>query len=139
MIYLSQAIMCSIALVVALFFDEPSQDCEKYKTGKFYIYNRANRQKINIERKDSLQIEMNESGDITVLKIKWTGPCQYELLFNYMTPKEVSKNKAVQRVFDSNGDSPFQIKILGGTESYYIYEASREGLKNLRDTVWLLK
>ena len=122
-----------------LFFDRPLQDCEKYKTGKFYIYNKANRQRINIERIDSLQIETNENGDMTVLKVNWTGPCQYELLFNYMTPKEVSKTKDVQRVFDSNSDSPFQIKILGGTESYYVYEASRNGLKNLHDTVWLVK
>jgi len=134
--FLQATIFIFIGLLV---FDKPSQDCEKYRTGKFYIYNKANRQKINIERKDSLQIETNENGDITVLKVKWTGPCQYELLFNYMTPKEVSKSKDVQRVFDSNGDSPFQIKIQGGTESYYVYEASREGLKNLRDTVWLIK
>lgn len=139
MIYFLQSAMCSFGFIAVLFFDGPEQDCGKYRTGKFYIYNKANRQKINIERKDSLQIETNESGDITVLKINWTGPCQYELLFNYMTPKEVSKSKDVQRVFDSNGDSPFQIKIVGGSESYYVYEASRTGLKNLRDTVWLVK
>ena len=122
-----------------LFFDRPLQDCGKYKTGKFFIYNKANRQRINIERMDSLQIETNESGDITVLKVNWTGACQYELFFNYMTPKEVSKSKDVQRAVDTNGDSPFKIKILGGTESYYVYEASRIGLKDLRDTVWLVK
>ena len=139
MIDFFHATMCGIAFIAVMFFKKPVQDCEKYKTGKFYIYNKANREKITIERKDSLQVETNESGDITVLKITWTGPCQYELLFNYMTPKEVSKNKEVQRVFDPGGDSPFQIKILEGTESYYIYEASRKGLKNLRDTVWLVK
>jgi len=116
------------------------QNCDMYRTGKFYIYNKANKQRINIERRDSLQIETNEqSGDITVLKVNWTGPCEYELLFNYMTPKEVSKDKNVQRIFDSNGDIPLQIKILGGTDSYYVFEAGRRGLKNLRDTVWLVK
>lgn len=115
------------------------QTCDKYKTGKFYIYNRANKQRVNIERKDSLQIETNENGDITILKVNWTGPCQYELFFNYMTPKEVSKDTTVQRIFDSNGETPFQIKILSGTDSYYIFEAAKMGLKNLRDTVWLVK
>ena len=131
--------MPGISFFALLLFDGPLQDCEKYKTGKFYIYNKSNGQKINIERKDSLQIETLENGDITVLKVSWTGPCQYELLFNYMTPKEVSKSKNVQRDFDAGGDNPFQIMILGGTESYYVYEASRAGLKNLRDTVWLVK
>lgn len=98
-----------------------------------------NKQRINIERKDSLQIETNENGDITILKVNWTGPCQYELFFNYMTPKEVSKDTTVKRIFDLNGDTPFQIKILSGTDSYYIFEAAKKGLKDLRDTVWLVK
>ena len=114
-------------------------DCDKYRTGKFYIYNKQNKQRINIERRDSLQIETNENGDITVLKVNWIGPCQYELFFNYMTPKEVSKDKNVQRIFDANVDVPLQIKILEGTESYYVFEAGKKGLKNLRDTVWLVK
>jgi hypothetical protein len=127
--------------IALLLFDKPlMQNCDKYRTGKFYIYNKQNKQKINIERRDSLQIETNEqTGDITVLKVHWTGPCEYELLFNYMTPKEVSKNKDVQRIFDANGDLPLQIKILSGTDSYYVFEAGRRGLKNLRDTVWLVK
>ena len=128
------------AVIALLLFDKPlMQDCDKYRTGKFYIYNKANKQRINIERRDSLQIETNENGDITVLKVKWTSACAYELLFNYMTPKEVSKDKNIQRIFDSNGDIPLQIKILGGTDSYYVFEAGRKGLKNLRDTVWLVK
>lgn len=128
------------ATVALLLFDKPlMQDCDKYRVGRFYIYNKQNKQRINIERRDSLQIETNENGDITVLKVKWTSACDYELLFNYMTPKEVSKDKNVQRIFDSNGDMPLHIKILGGTDSYYVFEASRKGLKNLRDTVWLVK
>jgi len=55
-----------------------------------------------------------------------------------MTPKEVSKDKSVQRIFDVNRDTPLQIKILSGTDSYYIFEAGKKGFKNLRDTVWLV-
>jgi hypothetical protein len=128
------------AAIALLLIDKAlMQDCNKYKTGKFFIYNKANKQKINIDRRDSLQIETNEKGDITVLKVKWTSACDYELLFNYMTPKEVSKDTSAQRIFNANADIPLQIKILGGTDSYYVFEAGRTGLKNLRDTVWLVK
>ena len=65
-------------------------------------------------------------------------PCDKELFFNYMTPKEASKEKNVQRIFDENVDVPLQIKILSGTDSYYIFEAGKKGFKNLRDTVWLV-
>ena len=132
-------LFCIIIIVFSGFSKIARQNCDMYRTGKFYIYNKANKQRINIERRDSLQIETNENCDITVLKVKWTSPCDYELLFNYMTPKEVSKDTSVQRIFDSNGDIPLQIKILGGTDSYYVFEASRKGFKNLRDTVWVVK
>lgn len=138
---LSQSLLLfgTIIIIFSGFSNTAQQNCDRYRTGKFYIYNKANKQRISIERRDSLQIETNENGDITILKVNWTGPCQYELFFNYMTPKEVSKDTNTQRIFDSNGDKPFQIKILSGTDSYYIFEAARKGLKNLRDTVWLVK
>ncbi|HKC34888.1 MAG TPA: hypothetical protein VKB95_02465 [Chitinophagaceae bacterium] len=136
-----KCILISIVVIALTSFSKTDEsNCDMYKTGRFYIYNKVNKQRINIERRDSLQIETNEqTGDITVLKVNWTGPCDYELLFNYVTPKEVSKDKNVQRIFDSNGDIPLQIKILSGTDSYYVFEAGKKGLKNLRDTVWLVK
>lgn len=132
-------LFCTVATVSSFTSLTEVQSCDKYKTGKFYIYNKANKQRINIERRDSLQIETNENGDITVLKVKWTSACDYELLFNYMTPKEVSKDKNVQRIFDTNSDTPLQIKIIGGTDNYYFFEARKQGFQNLRDTVWLVK
>jgi len=130
----------TIMTVFPSFSKTVKQNCDMYRTGKFYIYNKANKQRINIERRDSLQIERNTTtDDITVMKVKWTGPCEYELLFNYMTPKEVSTDKNVQRIFDADVDVPLRIKILGGTDNYYVFEAGKKGLKNLRDTVWLVK
>ena len=127
-------------IAVSCFNKTEIQNCDVYKTEKFYIINKSNKQRINIERKDSLQIETNtETGDITVMKVYWKGDCEYELWFNYMTPKDVSKAKNVQRVFEHSADIPFHIKILSGTDNYYVYEASKQGLQNLRDTVWLVK
>jgi hypothetical protein len=131
--------LCGI-IFIAGFTKIDKQSCEKYKTGKFYIYNKLNKQRINIERRDSLQIETNElTGDMTISKVKWNGPCDYELFFNYMTPKEVSKDTSAQRIFNANADTPLQIKILSGTDSYYVFEASKQGFQSLRDTVWLVK
>ena len=129
----------AIIVVFSCFSKKATLNCDMYKTGKFYIYNKASKQRISIERRDSLQIETNENGDITVLKVKWTSACDYELLFNYMTPKEVSKDTSAQRIFNANANIPLQIKILGGTDKYYVYEASKQGFQNLRDTVWLVK
>src|SRR5688572_33216135 len=84
-----------LVVIAAACFSKPNnENCDKYRKGKFYIYDKVKNHKINIERKDSIQIETNEkTGDITILKVKWTDTCEYELFFNYMTPKEVSKRE----------------------------------------------
>ena len=132
-------LFCAISTVLSFNSITVVQTCDRYKTGKFYIFNKVNKQRINIERKDSLQIETNENGDLTVLKVNWIGPCEYQLFFNYMTPKDIAKSKTVQRVIETSVDLPLQIKILTGTDNYYVFEASKQGFQNLRDTVWLVK
>jgi len=127
-------------IVFSFFMKTTEQSCDMFRTGKFYIINKINKQRINIERKDSLQVETNaETGDITVMKVKWSSSCEYELLFNYMTPKDVSKSKDIQRVVETSVNIPLRIKILSGTDTYYVFEARKEGFQNLRDTVWLVK
>ena len=130
----------AIAIILSCFGKPNRQDCDMYKLGKFYIYNKISRQRIDIERKDSLQIETNaETGDITVLKVTWTGACEYELLFNYVTPKEVSKSKKSQTVIETSANIPLRIKIVSGNDNYYVFEASKQGFKSLKDTIWLVK
>ena len=126
--------------IFSCFIKTEEEGCDMYKTGKFYIYNKLNKQRINIERRDSLQIETNTvTEDITIMKIYWTGPCAYELYFNYMTPKEISKDKNTKQLFETSADIPLQVQILSGTDDFYIYEAGKKGFKSLRDTVWLVK
>lgn len=130
----------SLLFVTGLSFIDKPADCSQYRFGKFYIYNKVSKQRVNIERKDSLQIETNaESDDITVMTVKWVGECEYELLFNYMTPKEVSKSKRSQAVVETSVDIPLRIRILSGTDNYYLFEATKKGFKPLRDTMWLVK
>jgi len=127
-------------IVFSFYMKTTDQSCDMFRTGKFYIINKINKQRINIERKDSLQVETNaETGDITVMKVKWSSSCEYELLFNYMTPKDVSKSKDIQRVVETSVNIPLRVKILSGTDTYYVFEARKEGFQNLRDTVWLVK
>jgi len=122
------------------FVGKPMNECNQYKFGKFYIYNKVNKERVNIERKDSFQVETNAAtGDVTIMKVYWKNDCEYELVFNYMTPKEISKAKRPIPVVEASADIPLRIKILSGTDDYYIYEAKKQGFKPLRDTVWLVK
>ena len=122
------------------FVGKPIGDCNQYMFGKFYFYNKVSKEQINIERTDSFQIETNATtGDITIMKVYWKNDCEYELVFNYMTPKEVSKAKRAMPIVEASADIPLRIKILSGTDQYYLFEASKKGFKPLRDTMWLVK
>lgn len=130
-----------LLFVVGLSFTGiPVNDCSQYMFGKFYFYNKTSKEKVNIERKDSFQIETNATtGDITIMKVYWKSDCEYELVFNYMTPKEVSKAKRPIPIVEASADIPLRIKILSGTDQYYLFEATKKGYKPLRDTMWLEK
>jgi len=129
-----------IFIVGLSFIVKPLGDCAKYKVGKFYVYNKVSKQRVNIERRDSLQIETSaETGDVIIMKVSWRSECEYELLFNYATPKEVSRSKRTPTVVETSLDIPLRVKILSGTDDYYLYEATKQGFKPSRDTVWLVK
>jgi hypothetical protein len=52
------------------------------KKGKFFHRSQGDPILYKIERTDSIQTEfIGKTGDYVNLKIKWTGPCTYELTF----------------------------------------------------------
>lgn len=57
-------------------------DCDKFKNGKFFHRLSQDPSLYKIERNDSVQTEfIGKNGDFANLRIKWTGPCSYELAF----------------------------------------------------------
>ena len=57
-------------------------DCNKFKKGKFLHQSQGDPSIYKIERTDSIQTEIiGKTGDFVNLKIRWTGPCTYELTF----------------------------------------------------------
>ncbi|MEO7307073.1 MAG: hypothetical protein ABIR78_12080 [Ferruginibacter sp.] len=57
-------------------------DCNKFKKGRFFHQSQGDPTIYKIERTDSIQTEIiGKTGDFVKLKIRWTGPCTYELTF----------------------------------------------------------
>jgi hypothetical protein len=57
-------------------------DCNKFRKGKFLHQSQGDPTIYKIERTDSIQTEIiGKTGDFVNLKIRWTGPCTYELTF----------------------------------------------------------
>ncbi len=123
--------------IVILICCNSSLDCSRFKNGKFYIYSPVTKDRIIIERKDSIQTETNtKTGNIIKSKIVWTSPCEYNIL-------GVSNNKSSQDNIDSFLNiAPVYVKIIGSNKDYYIFTATIDSAnKNLSitDTLRLLK
>src|SRR5262245_37466790 len=94
-----------------------SIDCTKYRNGKFYTYSPVTKDKILIERKDSIQIETNtKSGLVAKSKILWTSPCEYEIVGS--TTNKVKKD-GVDSFFSI---TPIKVSITNSEKDYYIFK-----------------
>lgn len=77
------------------------------------------KEKIIVERKDSLQIETNTvTGYKIKSKIVWQNPYEYDII-------ELRDNKSVQDQIDSVfNDTPIHVTIIASKKDYYIFSAT---------------
>ncbi|MDB5223593.1 MAG: hypothetical protein JWN83_2260 [Chitinophagaceae bacterium] len=73
--------------------------------------------KITIERKDSIQIETNiQTGLVTKSKVVWTSPCEYKII-------GMASNKKVKDGVDSFFSiTPINVTIVTTAKNYYIFQ-----------------
>lgn len=127
---------CIIFLILLLIFTpscsnkQNELDCSNLKNGKFYYKSVISAAGSKIERNDSIQIVINEkSGKKETERIKWLGPCVYEVLpySNIMD--------------DSTGDELLSAKvtILSVSKEYYTFNVSNMLNKTgYNDTMWIV-
>ncbi len=104
---------------ITLFCCKSSLDCSRFKNGKFFTYSPVTKDRIIIERTDSLQIETNtKTGYKNKSKIVWNNPCEYDII-------EVSNNKSSLDNIDSFFNiTPIHVIIIGSKKDYYIFSAT---------------
>lgn len=93
--------------------------------------------KILIDRQDSIQIETNlETGIVTKSKIEWKNPCEYRMI-------SISTNKRVKDGVDSFFSiTPITIAIVSTAKDFYIFETKVDSAnKHLKysDTVRIVQ
>jgi hypothetical protein len=123
-------VLSSYALISLLLFAcnsgssiQINQECDSLKNGKFFYRSELSNNTYTVDRKDSLQTEVNNlTKEASRWKITWTGPCQFE-----------------GRSLDDSLKYPDPIifRIIKKTSKYYIFEASRTGSNRiLSDTLF---
>jgi hypothetical protein len=110
-----------------------SFDCAKYKNGKFYMYSAISKNKIIIERKDTLQFETDTgTGLVTKSKIDWTNPCEYKMT-------DISSNKTDKDGVDSFFSiTPITVTIVSTGKGFYVFRTkvdSADKHVDISDTV----
>jgi hypothetical protein len=105
-------------LSLILFACKTSFDCTDYKSGKFFTFSPVTKNRIEVYRTDTVQIEMDiKKGSIIKSKIVWQSACEY-----YITELSINKSTAdnIDSFFSIN---PIKVKIIGGNKAYYIFSA----------------
>jgi hypothetical protein len=95
-------------------------DCSAIKTGKFEYRSDLNKDRISVERNDSIQVEKNRSMEFR-LRVKWIDSCTYEL--SPISFKMEGKKQPLE------GASALVIvsEIIKVTPNYYIAESRTKG------------
>lgn len=102
-------LIVTIIPILFLFYITDSPNCQKIRNGKFYYYTKKSREKINIDRYDSLQLETNaETGrDSIKSKIIWIGSCKYEMFINALSDNTLSEVDSLIAATPSYGEIIF--------------------------------
>jgi hypothetical protein len=111
--------------------------CDKLKKGKFYYFSKRNREKVFVERRDSIQIEAGEDGSDPIKgKLAWKNDCSYDIYFN-------PPDKVVLTVEDSIiAATPGHVEIISVNDNYYVCVAKMtifDRQIKIRDTIYFGK
>ena len=115
----------------------PPTDCRRFETGEFTFRHHDAQGSFSylISRRKGIQTEIDQqTGSVSKLAVKWTGPCTYELRLlesnEHFSPTVQAMRKK----------SPLRTEILSYTDTYYIFRAQRVGSDFVvTDTLWIKK
>ena len=116
------------------FHDNNKVDCKEIKNGKFYYYTKKSRERINVLRKDSLQLEIGTKDTTTIKsRIIWKSDCDYDMYLNALSGTKLTE-------FDSLiALTPAHVRIIYIGRVFYvctvIFNLPDKEIK-LRDTIY---
>jgi hypothetical protein len=127
---------------LGLFFfssaNRSTEKCSHLKNGKFYYYAKKTRERIDVSRFDSLQLESVAKKEEPPLrnKIIWKGDCEYDLFINAFSHKPLSEVDSIIAA------TPANVKIIHIDVSFYVCVARLNIFDKkieLRDTLYFVK
>jgi hypothetical protein len=112
-------------------------NCRQFETGNFMVrhLDPQNGFSYLISRHGGTQTETDQqTGDVSELAVKWTGPCTYELRLLKSTKHFSPELEAIRK------NSTLKTEILSYTDAYYIFRSRRtDDELGYTDTLWIKK
>lgn len=127
--------MLFTSLIFSLFFNKPVIDCKKIKNGKFYYITKKTRERINVLRIDSLQLETGTmEGSVPMrCKVIWKSDCEYDLYLNALSETRLTETDSII------ASTPAHVQIIYVGKTFYVCTAKLKVFDkelNLRDTMY---
>jgi len=128
--------LCLLSVLFNFLSCTATSDCTSYKNGKFYMYAGDSKDKILIDRHDSIQIETNSrTGEVKKGRVTWVNPCEYKII-------GITDNVVFKDGVDSFlSVTPIHVVITNTAKDYYVFRVRLDSAdKHLeyRDTVRVL-
>ena len=120
------------------FCSKNSKNCNNLRNGKFYYFAKKSRERIDVYRFDSLQLETGQKKEDTPFKNKivWKGDCEYEMFINAFSDNPLTGDDSIIAA------TPARVNIIHIDTSFYVCVAKLSVFdKNLefRDTLYFIK
>src|SRR4051812_6319908 len=99
-----------------------TNDCQRFKNGKFILRSELLHSTIIVDRNDSMQVE-STNGDTAAWSVRWINDCEYELRYLGMT---INSHGTIDKYLQTHY---LRTKILQTEKDSYIFELAVQGVE----------
>lgn len=130
-------VTCLLTIAASCGSNRGNAGCSRFRTGNFLLAGEGI-DSFYIERTGAFQQEINHStGTEKTYKVNWISDCEYELILR--DTKRTYTPERKEAVLDSLSGILTTVKIVETGDSYYLFEARKEGLSyRFPDTMWVV-
>ena len=130
-------ILATLVFSLQSFSIDTNINCDKLKKGKYFYYSQNSREKILVDRTDSLQIETNQSGKVLMKnKIVWREDCKFDMYLNAFSNSKLGEIDSIIAA------TPSHVEIIDISDAFYIFITKMDIFNkkfNYMDTLYFRK
>ncbi len=103
-------------LAFSSFCYNDAKNCKDLRNGTFYYFTKKSRERIDVFRQDSLQLESTQNKDDVPLKNKivWKSDCEFDMFINRFSDSPLTGDESIL------ARTPANVKIIHVDSTFYV-------------------